>query len=249
MSVERLIARDNWIVAAALAAASLLAWGWMARPMPMTPMVAPASLAYFGAAFSMWALMMVAMMLPSASPMILLYARFARANFGGEAGLRISAFVLSYLLIWTGFSALAALLQAMLVAGGLIGAMDLALGGERLSGALLIAAGLYQLTPLKNACLETCRSPVAFLARGIGQGVRGALRLGLAHGLYCLGCCWALMLLLFIGGVMNLAWVAVLALIVVAEKTLPWPWVRQALAAVLIAAGFLLALAPGMQAR
>ncbi len=244
MSVERLIARDNWIVAAALAVASLLAWAWLAQPMPMAPMTAPMSLAYFGAAFLMWALMMVAMMLPSASPMILLYARFARRNFAEAAGMRVSAFVLAYLLIWTGFSALAALLQAMLVAGGWLGAMDLALGGERLSGAVLIAAGLYQLTPLKNACLETCRSPVAFLARGIGSGVRGALRLGVAHGLYCLGCCWALMLLLFVGGVMNLAWVAALAVVVVAEKTLPWQWVRQALAFIFIAAGLILALAP-----
>ena len=237
------------IVAVALAGATLLAWAWLARPMPMAMMAAPASLTYFGAAFLMWTLMMVAMMLPSASPMILLYARFARARFGRSAGPSLLAFVLSYLLVWTGFSAMAALLQAALVAGGWVGAMDLALGGERLSGALLIAAGLYQLTPLKDACLETCRSPIAFLTRGIRPGIPGALRLGLAHGLYCLGCCWVLMLLLFIGGVMNLAWVAALALLVVAEKTLPWAWVRQVLAVLLIAAGGFIALAPHLAPR
>ena len=249
MFVERLIARDNWIVAVALALASLLAWAWLARPVPMAPMIAPASLAYFNAAFAMWTLMMVAMMLPSASPMILLYTRFAQVRFGPGAALGTFAFVLSYLLIWTGFSAVAALLQAMLVEAGWVGAMDLKLGAERLSGALLVAAGLYQLTPLKDACLEACRSPIEFLARGIRPGFGGALRLGFAHGLYCLGCCWALMLLLFVGGVMNLAWVAALALVVFAEKVLPWAWVRHALAILLISAGGYLALAPGLGAR
>ena len=240
MFAERLIARDNWLVAASLAAASLLAWAWLSE-MPMAPMVAPDSLAYFTAAFTMWSLMMVAMMLPSASPMILLYTRFARIRFGPGAAAGTAAFVLSYVLIWTGFSAIAALLQVWLVGSGWIGAMELAIGQARLSGALLVAAGLYQLTPLKNACLEACRSPIAFLSRGIRPGVGGALRLGFAHGLYCLGCCWALMLLLFVGGVMNLAWVAALALLVAVEKLLPWSGVRLALAAVLIAAGLLLA--------
>ena len=237
MSAERLISRDNAIVAAALAAATVLAWAWLDRPMSMDLMGPPATTAFVGAAFTMWSLMMVAMMLPSASPMILLYARFARARFGAAATAGTAVFVLAYVLVWSGFSLLASLLQAALVANGWAGAMDMAIGSRRLSGALLVAAGLYQLTPLKDACLEACRSPIAFLSRGIRPGMGGALRLGLAHGLYCLGCCWALMLLLFVGGVMNLAWVAALALLVAAEKLLPWKGVRIALAAGLIAVG------------
>lgn len=237
MSAERLIARDNVIVATALAAASLLAWAWLARPMDMALMGAPATLAYFTAAFAMWTLMMVAMMLPSASPMMLLYARFAQARFGKAAVARVAIFILAYVLVWTACSALAALLQAALVAGGVVDAMDLAIGGSRLSGAILIAAGLYQLTPLKNACLEACRSPISFLTRGIRPGLGGAMRLGLAHGLYCVGCCWALMLLLFVGGVMNLAWVAALALLVAVEKLIPWPGARLAIAVVLTLSG------------
>ena len=241
VSVERLIARDNWIVAAALGLASLLAWAWLTRPMDLALMAPPDTAAYATAAFVMWALMMVAMMLPSASPMILLYARFARARFGKEAGAGIAAFALAYVLVWSGFAALAALLQAALVAGGHMGAMELRLGDARIGGGLLIAAGLYQLTPLKNACLENCRSPLTFLSRGIRPGIRGALRLGIEHGLYCLGCCWALMLLLFVGGVMDLAWIAALALLVAAEKLLPWRQARLVLAATLVAAGVVIA--------
>lgn len=241
VSVERLIARDNWIVAAALGLGSLLAWAWLTRPMAMALMGAPATAAYVGAAFVMWALMMVAMMLPSASPMILLYARFARARFGAAAGAGIAAFTLAYVLVWSGFAALAALLQAVLVAGGQIGAMELKLGDARLGGGLLIAAGLYQLTPLKDNCLDKCRSPLAFLSRGIRPGALGALRLGIEHGLYCLGCCWALMMLLFVGGVMDLAWIAALALLVATEKLLPWRRARLALAGVLVAAGTVIA--------
>ena len=127
MFAERLIARDNWIVAAALAGATILAWAWLARPMPTAPMAAPDSLAYFTTAFTMWSLMMVAMMLPSASPMILLYTRFARIRFGRGAAAGTAAFVLAYVLIWTSFSAIAALLQAALVGGGWVGEMELAI--------------------------------------------------------------------------------------------------------------------------
>lgn len=196
---------------------------------------------YLSATFVMWALMMVAMMLPSASPMILIYARVARHNFGASAGGGIALFALSYVLVWIVFSLLAAGAQALLVQSGMVDSMRLQLGDGRLAGALLIAAGLYQLTSLKAACLEKCRSPFAFLSRGIRPGAAGALRLGVAHGLYCLGCCWVLMLLLFVGGVMNLAWVAALALLVAAEKLLPWSPVRLAVAVLLTAAGGLLA--------
>lgn len=200
-------------------------------------MAAPLSADYLSAAFAMWALMMVAMMLPSASPMILIYARVARHNFGAAASSGITLFALSYVLVWSVFSLAAAFAQALLVHSGVVHSMRLQLGDGRLAGALLIAAGLYQLTPLKAACLDKCRSPLAFLSRGIRPGAAGALRLGIAHGLYCLGCCWVLMLLLFVGGVMNLAWVAGLALLVAAEKLLPWPQLRVALAITLVVAG------------
>ena len=234
--VERLVGRDEWIVGACLIAAVGLAWWWLARP-PAMVMAPPLSAAYLLAAFGMWALMMVAMMLPSASPMILLYARVARHNFGASASGGIALFALSYVLVWSAFSLAAAVSQALLVHSAIVDSMRLQLGDGRLASALLVAAGFYQLTPLKSACLENCRSPLVFLNRGIKPGAVGALRLGIAHGLYCLGCCWALMLLLFVGGVMDLAWIAALAVMVAAEKLLPWRGVRIAIAMALIVAG------------
>jgi predicted metal-binding membrane protein len=175
---------------------------------------------YLGAAFLMWALMMVAMMLPSAAPMILLYERFTRRSAsGGLAG--TAMFALAYVGIWSLFSAAAAIAQAFLISTGLVSQMALKLGDGRIAGALLMLAGLYQLSALKRACLDSCRSPLSFLMRLWRPGAAGALRLGLAHGFYCLGCCWALMLLLFVGGVMSLAWIAGLAMLVFLEKLAP----------------------------
>jgi predicted metal-binding membrane protein len=184
--------------------------------------LAPAGPAYLFSAFAMWLLMMVAMMLPSAAPMILLYERFAKGvKRQGRALAPTFLFAATYLGVWAGFSLLAAAVQFLLVQSGLISAMGLALGSRRIAGLLLIAAGLYQLTPLKRACLAACRSPLSFLTRLWRPGWAGALRLGFAHGLYCLGCCWLLMALLFVGGVMNLAWVAALAILVLIEKVAP----------------------------
>ena len=250
--LERLIGREQALVAACLAALVLLAWIWlvaappgghdmsgghsamaMAMPMPVEPW----SLSYLLPAFAMWALMMAAMMLPSAAPMILLYGRVASRS-GSERRLAPTVFLLAYLGIWTLFSAAAALAQALLVAAGTIDAMALAIGDARLAGIVLLLAGLYQLSPVKRTCLDRCRSPLAFIMRLSRPGVAGALRLGLAHGLYCLGCCWALMLLLFVGGVMNLGWIAALTLLVLAEKYAPARLrLRPILAAALIGAG------------
>lgn len=199
--------------------------------------------AYLLPAFAMWALMMVAMMLPSAAPMILLYSRVARRG-GGSALALTSAFLLAYLMVWTGFSAAAALAQALLVSSGLVDSIALSVGDRRIAGGLLILAGLYQLTPLKQSCLDKCRSPVSFIMRLSRPGLNGALRLGVAHGVYCLGCCWVLMLLLFVGGVMNLAWIAALALVVLAEKLAPPAYrISRILAPLLIGAGAILAAA------
>jgi predicted metal-binding membrane protein len=183
----------------------------------------PWSLAYLIPAFTMWALMMVAMMLPSAAPMILLHARIDRGTPATRA--RDNAlFALCYLAVWAGFSALAALAQAWLTDNGLVSSATLAVGTRQLSGALLLIAAIWQLTSAKAACLEQCQSPIRFVMRYWRPGPVGAIRLGLAHGLFCIGCCWSLMLLLFVGGVMNLAWVAVLAAVVFAEKAAPPAW-------------------------
>ena len=249
--LDRLLSRPTLIVAASLAAAAGLAWLWLLRTaapgdsMAMPTAVAPWSAAYLLAAFAMWGLMMVAMMLPSAAPMILFYARFARCSGMRRAAGATALFVSAYLAIWALFSLAAALLQAVLVDAGVASAMELALGDRRVAGLLLALAGLYQLTPLKRACLASCRSPLDFLMRLWRPGPAGAVRLGLAHGVYCLGCCWVLMLLLFVGGVMNLAWIAGLALLVMAEKLAPARWpVSSLVGAVLILAAFTLVLLP-----
>jgi predicted metal-binding membrane protein len=219
------------MVAVALAAAAALAWWWligaggaMADTSAAMPPMRAANVwtaTYVGAAFLMWTLMMVAMMLPSAFPMILLYVRFVRRSGAGNAGAKTAAFALAYIAVWSLFSAGAAIGQAALISSGILSEMALRIGNGRIAGALLVFAGLYQLSPVKRACLDACRSPLSFLMRLWRPGVAGAVRIGLAHGLYCLGCCWALMLLLFAGGVMNLAVIAALTAFVAFEKLAP----------------------------
>ncbi len=187
--------------------------------------------------FGMWAVMMVAMMVPSALPMILLYAasvKKAKADGGNLAP--VSVFVLGYVFIWTLFSAFAALLQLTLQDLGIVNAM---IASTWAAGGLLIIAGAYQMSPLKDQCLRFCQHPVMFIAKHWKTGTYGALRMGVIHGGYCVGCCWGLMILLFVGGVMNLLWVAAIAIYVLLEKILPLPkrW-PQISGAILIIAGF-----------
>ncbi|MDE2300926.1 MAG: DUF2182 domain-containing protein [Sphingomonadales bacterium] len=170
--------------------------------------------------FSMWWTMMIAMMLPSAAPTILLHARTARRASAAVAP-GTASFLAGYLTAWGGFSLLAAALQAILENSGLLEAMRMSSRSRWLSAAILFAAGLYQLTPAKALCLRHCRNPAGFLIRHYRPGRRGALHMGLTHGTYCIGCCWLLMTLLFVGGVMNLVWIALLAVAVAAEKLLP----------------------------
>jgi len=200
--------------------------------------------AYWLVAFFMWAVMMVAMMLPSASPMVLLYARVVRRAESQGRVKRPSAFVAAfaggYVALWILFSLLAVALQGTFER---VGALSVLMSSRSLllSGALLIAAGLYQLTPLKSACLSHCRAPAAFIAAHWRPGVLGAWRMGFAHGLYCVGCCAALMLLLFVGGVMNLVWIAGLTLFVAIEKLAPFgAAAARATAMLLVAAGIAL---------
>lgn len=178
--------------------------------------------------FLMWWVMMVAMMLPSAAPTILLYAKAFGARSpetqtcATPAAPSSGSFMLGYLLAWGGFSLLATLLQVGLEALGLLDWMAMASRDRYLSAGLLFAAGLYQLSTLKQACLRHCRSPAQFLARYYRPGRAGAMRMGLRHGIYCVGCCWLLMALLFVGGVMNLVWIALLTVLVAGEKLVPF---------------------------
>lgn len=253
---ERIVSRDTLITGVCLIAIVILAWWWLVRASPdnvlmsggtgamasMDPGRDVWTVTYLIPAFTMWALMMVAMMLPSAMPMILLYARLSRQTANSDTNTAV--FVLAYLGVWSGFSVLAAVAQAALVSAAIVTGMALKLDSNALSGGLLVAVGLYQLSPLKAACLDQCQSPLSFVMRLWRPGWAGALRLGVRHGLYCVGCCWALMLLLFAGGVMNLAWIALLTGLVFIEKVAPQSVpARKIISAFLLLGGVIIAFA------
>lgn len=219
--------RDRIVIWSGLGAITTLAWFYLAR-MPMAaggemamamPRAHRWTLPDAWLTFLMWAVMMVAMMLPTAAPMVLMYARIARGHAGWPAA-RAWLFALGYLCAWTLFSVAATAGQGALQHAGLIsGALRLS---PLLGGLVLVAAGLYQLTPLKEACLRQCRSPIGFFMTEWRQGAGGAFSMGLHHGTFCLGCCWMLMALLFVAGVMNLLWVAAISAFVLIEKVAPW---------------------------
>ena len=242
LAFERAVSSGGLIAGAALLVAIVLAWRWLAvsrmgamdGPAMAAMAGAGSSAAYLAQAFAMWAVMMVAMMLPSAAPMILLHARIDRAGSPARRLGHSLAFALAYLFVWTAFAAAAALLQALLVGLGLVSAIGLALGDRAIAAALLAGAALYQLSPVKAACLGRCRSPIHFVLRYWSPS-------RIVHGAFCVGCCWALMLLLFVAGVMKLAWIALLAAIVLAEKTAPPAWrISRAIAGLLLAAALAL---------
>lgn len=190
--------------------------------------------------FAMWWVMMVAMMIPSAMPMIFLYDRVAsRTN---PAKRHLSLFVSGYILIWGVFSLVATLLHAVGDWTGLINGMMASASGY-LGAALLMGAGIWQLTEIKFKCLEACRSPAEFLSRMWRPGSVGALRMGITHGIYCVGCCWAMMLLLFYGGVMNLYWIVGLSIFVILEKGLPYSPVMARLMGLTLVGSALIVLA------
>jgi predicted metal-binding membrane protein len=171
--------------------------------------------------FVMWAVMMVAMMVPSAAPLILIFAAvYRKRQERQDPAVPTAIFLTGYLLVWTGFSGLATLAQWGLHTAALLSPMMVSTSSI-LGGVLMLAAGIFQWTSLKHACLTHCRSPIGFLMTHWQEGTRGAFIMGLEHGTYCVGCCWILMTLLFVAGVMNLVWVAFIAAFVLAEKVLP----------------------------
>jgi predicted metal-binding membrane protein len=219
-----------------------MAWGMANMDVPAAQLFMPAMM-HWGATdlvlvFVMWAIMMAAMMLPSATPMVRAFARSARGQPGCSVPSLTSAFVGGYLTVWTLFSAVITLAQWGLLELRLVTPM-MESASSWLSGGLLLAAGVFQFTELKNACLNKCRTPMGFLMTEWRAGARGAFVMGLRHGVYCTGCCAMLMLLLFVLGVMNLAWIIMLTLIVLAEKLLPAEnvWPSRVLGAGLIAWG------------
>jgi predicted metal-binding membrane protein len=243
-ALESVLRRDRAIIVAALAVLTLLAWAdlvWLADDMAMggmdmtgyrmipagqalmMPANAPWQPIEFAYVFAMWVVMMIGMMLPSAAPMVLIYARVGRqAAAAGKPFAATAWFASGYVLAWTAFSLAATLVQWALERAALLTPM-MAASSNILGGALLIVAGIYQWTPLKDTCLANCQTPLSFiLSRGGFRGdPAGALALGLRHGAYCVGCCWSLMLLLLVLGIMNLFWIAALAILILLEKVVP----------------------------
>ena len=248
-TLESILRRDRYIVIAGLAAVVLLAWSytvflaWDMRGMGMEsgvaihsemammdnsvgqtmlmPMTAHWTALDFGLMLSMWAVMMMAMMVPSAAPMILTFGAFSRKLRERERPyVPTGIFVLGYIAAWGGFALFATLAQWGLHATAFVSPMGVSTDAV-LGGTLLLTAGIFQWTPLKYSCLTSCRSPLGFLMSEWRSGSKGALIMGIRHGNYCLGCCWMLMALLFVLGVMNLVWIAALAGLVMVEKVVP----------------------------
>ena len=260
-TLETVLRRDRCIVASALGVIVALAWAyvlWLADDMDMdgmnmsgfrmipagmgmmSPATAPWRAVEFAFVFVMWAVMMVGMMAPSAAPMILMYARVGRQGKAqGKPFAATGWFAAGYLLAWSGFSLAATFLQWVFERAALLDAR-MAIASNLLGAVVLIAAGIYQWTPLKDVCLAQCQSPFLFLMRhgGFRSHLRGCLLLGLLHGGYCVGCCWVLMALLFVVGVMNVLWIALLALLVLLEKLTPGGrWIARAAGLACVAAG------------
>lgn len=237
-AVETVLRRERAVIALGMAALAALGWLYLlsgaGMGMPAPRMTVLALFPHLQPGLSgdmrpvwpivaaMWWVMMIAMMTPSAAPLVLLYGRVLRHHAGQASAYGSSVLLLAgYLAVWAAFALAAAALQMLLETAGLISTMMLWSKSAVLSASVLALAGAYQLSPLKQACLAQCRGPVDFLTRYWRQGRLGAFLIGLRHGAFCVGCCWLLMTLLFVGGVMNLAWIAALSILVLAEKTAP----------------------------
>ncbi len=230
--LEEILKRDRAITISGIAGVSALAWAyiiylaWDMSGMDMgikmaMPRVQSWSAVDFVLTFVMWTVMMVAMMVPSAAPMVLLFATINRKRREQQRPfVTTGLFLSSYLVVWAAFSALATTAQWGLQTAALVSPMMVSTS-PILGGGLLLAAGVFQLTSLKYACLHHCRDPLGHLMTEWREGARGAFVMGFKHGVYCTGCCWALMVLLFVAGVMNLLWVAIIAGFVLVEKVAP----------------------------
>lgn len=232
--LEAVLRRDRTVVLAGLAALVLVAWAYLFRlahamgatssmdmsmhlALPRMQSWEPVEVLLL---LAMWVVMMVAMMVPSIAPLVLLFLRANRQQAAGGAVGSAFALVLGYLCVWAGFSLLATLATWGLQSAALLSPM-LVSTSPLLGGVLLVAAGAFQFTPLKHACLTRCRSPLSFLMTEWRAGSWGTFVLGVKHGLYCVGCCWLFMTLLFVAGIMNLLWVAAIAVFVLLEKVAP----------------------------
>ena len=224
--------RDRITIFTALIGVIAVSWLYLIRmavsmeTMPIDPgrllEIKPWTAADFLLMFVMWAVMMVGMMVPSAIPMSLIYAAIARkAARQGMSLAPTAVFVFGYVLVWTLFSVGATITQWALDQTAMLSPMMVATSPV-LGTILLITAGVYQMTPAKTACLQHCRAPAHFISKHWRPGTWGAFRMGIEHGAFCLGCCWALMTLLFFGGVMNLIWIVGITLFVLLEKVIPF---------------------------
>ena len=257
--LEAILRRDRQVVVAALIVVIAMAWLWILLGAgtgmsamdvivgpssdQMASIMAPAlwTAGYAGIMFTMWWVMMAAMMLPSAAPILLLFARINRKEkSAGRPFIPTGIFAAGYLIAWGAFSAVATGLQWAFEQLGLLSPM-MVTTSYSLGGAILLAAGVWQLTPIKGICLRHCRSPMGFFVQSWRPGRGGAFRMGLEHGSFCLGCCWFLMGLLFFGGIMNLFWIAGLAAFVLLEKTVPMgSWIGRIVGVGVAAWGVLL---------
>jgi len=224
--------RERLFVIAGLAGIVIISWAYLVveagrmggLPSDMAAMVElrPRDATGLVLLFLMWAVMMVAMMIPSALPMILFHAAVVRKMESGHSfAASVGCFVAGYIAVWTLFSVTATLAQAYLEHLAILLPVMVS-NSSQFGGGLLVAAGLYQMTPIKDICLRHCRTPFLFVATQWRDGIGGAFQMGFRHGLFCVGCCWVLMALLFVGGVMNLLWVAAISIFVLVEKVAPF---------------------------
>jgi predicted metal-binding membrane protein len=231
-SLAYILKKDRFVVLMALFTLCVLSWLYIIYlynqmyPMNMDaflfamPMTSNWSWTDFTLLFLMWFVMMIAMMMPSVAPLVLIFTSITRKRQEQQNPFVSSGYLLSgYFLVWAAFSLFATILQWLLQRASLLNP-EMITTSKILGGIIFILAGVFQFTPLKNTCLNTCRSPMAFIHQYWKNGKSGALRMGIQNGMYCLGCCWILMILLFVSGIMNILWIAVISLFVLVEKVL-----------------------------